>query len=52
MRDKILCNIKDELKAKIAAIFINLKKRTVRMAGRRFQNHLESMVETNGNFFE
>ena len=47
--NKNLCNSKDELKEKIMAAFI---KKTVGKACRRFQSHLEAVVEANGDFFE
>ena len=50
--NKTLCNTKDELKAKIMSAYTSLNKETVKRACRRFQIHLEAIIEANGNFFE
>ena len=50
--NKILCNTKDELEARIMALFTNLNKDTIRKVSRRFQSRLEAMVKTNGDFFK
>ena len=45
-----LYNTKDELKARTMAAFINLNKETIGKTCRRFQSHLEAVVEANGDF--
>ena len=40
------------IKARIIAAFTNLNKETIGKICRRFQSHLEVMVEANGYFFE
>ena len=49
---KNLCNIKDELKARIKAAFTNLNKVTLGKVCRRFPSHLEAVVKASTNFFE
>ena len=49
--NKILCNTKDELKARISTAFTNLNK-TVQKSFRKFRNRLETVIEANGDFFE
>ena len=50
--NKTPCNAKDGLTARMTGAFTNLKKETVRKACRRFQSHLKTMIEANGDFFE
>ena len=49
---KTPCNTKDELKARIMAVFTNLNKESFRKACRRFWSCLETIVEDNDDFFE
>ena len=49
--NKTSYNTKGELKARIAA-FINLNKETAEKVCRRFQSHLEDVVEANGDFLD
>ena len=46
-----LCSTKDELKARITAAFIDLKKETIRKTCSRFWGHLEPMIKDNSDFF-
>ena len=50
--NKIPCNIKDKLKAKITIAFTNLKKETVGKASRRFRSRLKAGIKVSGDFFE
>ena len=49
--NKTLYNTKDELKARIMAVFTNLNEETVWKACRRFQSCLEAVVKANEDFF-
>ncbi len=44
-------NSKHELNATITATFINLNKKTVGKAYRKFRNPLKAVVKPNGDFF-
>ena len=50
--NKTLCNIKDELKARIIAPFTNLNKETIGKACKQFQSFLGAMVEAKFDFFK
>ena len=43
---------KDELKARITAVFTSLNKDTIEKVRKRFRSRLEAVIETNGDFFE
>ena len=47
-----LCIINNELKARITIAFTNLNKETIEKASRRYWSRLETVIETNGDFFE
>ena len=48
---KTLCYTKDELKARITVAFNNLNEKNIGNARRRFQSHLQAVVEANSYFF-
>ena len=45
-------NTKDELKARVTAVFTNLNKEIDGKACRRFWSRLDALVEDSGDFFE